>query len=143
MKLEFMELAISEALKSDNDIPVGAVIAKDGVVIAKAFNQKEKNNDSTQHAEILAIKKASGYLGNWRLAGCTMYVTLEPCPMCASAIIQSRIEKIYFGSYDILYGALGSKIDLRKIHNSKLEVKGGIMEEKCDNMIDLYFKDLR
>ena len=143
MNTEYMLQALNKAKSSLNDIPVAAVIVKDGKVISIAVNEKEKKQDSTMHAEIIAIKEASSKLGSWRLNGCEMYVTLEPCPMCAAAIIQSRISRVYFGSYDILYGALGSKIDMRNVINSSLEVKGGILQEECDNIIESYFKRLR
>lgn len=143
MSLRFMELAIEQAKNSGGDIPVGAVVVLDGQVIAAAHNAKEKNQDATLHAEMLVIKKASSILENWRLSGCELYVTLEPCPMCAWAILQSRIKKVYFGSYDVLYGALGSKMDLRAVSKSGLEVFGGIMEQECDNILNEYFRDLR
>lgn len=138
-----MQQAIIQAKKSGIEIPVGAVILRDGVVIAEAFNKKEAEKDVTSHAEILAIKKAEQILDNWRLDDCEMYVTLEPCPMCAWAIIQARLKTVYFGSYDLNYGALGSKIDLRNLLNSNLKVYGGIMEEECDKILKDYFKGLR
>ena len=138
-----MKRAIDIALKSDGEIPVGAIIIKDGEIISSAFNQKEATNDVTAHAEILAIREAEQELGKWRLDDCEMYVTLEPCPMCAWAIINSRIKTVYFGSYDDNYGALGSKTDLRKIANSKLKVFGGIMEDECDKILKEYFVKLR
>lgn len=138
-----MKSAIKEALNSGKDIPVGAVIVKNGEIIASSHNEKEVLSDVTAHAEILAIRKAEQKLGNWRLTDCEMYVTLEPCPMCAWAIIQSGIKAVYFGSYDTNYGALGSGIDLRKIANSKLKVYGGIMEEECNKLLDDYFKNMR
>lgn len=138
-----MSLAIEQAKKTDTDIPVGAVIVKDGEVIAKAFNTREKDNDITSHAEILAIRKAEQILNNWRLDNCELYVTLEPCPMCGWAIIQSRIKTVYFGSYDTNYGAFTSSIDLRKLSNSKLNVYGGINEEACNALIKDFFNNLR
>jgi len=138
-----MKRAIEIAKQANGEIPVGAIIVKDGDIIASAYNQKEINNDVTSHAEILAIRKAEQELGQWRLDNCEMYVTLEPCPMCAWAIINSRIKTLYFGSYDTNYGALGSKIDLRKIANSKLKVFGGIMEDECNNILKKYFENLR
>lgn len=138
-----MEQAITIAKQSGMDIPVGAVIVKDGLVISSACNQKEVQNDVTSHAEILAIRKAEQVLKNWRLDVCEMYVTLEPCPMCAWAIIQSRIKTVYFGSFDTNYGALGSKIDLRKLLNSQLKVYGGIMEDECNNLLEDYFQKIR
>ncbi|MFR1672696.1 MAG: nucleoside deaminase [Candidatus Gastranaerophilaceae bacterium] len=138
-----MQQAIIMANSAGNDIPVGAVIIKDNKIIAQAFNKKEKINDVTAHAEIIALREAEQKLGNWRLEDCIMYVTLEPCPMCAWAIIQSRLKAVYFGSYDPNYGAFGSKIDLRKLLNSKLQVYGGIMEEECDKILKEYFEALR
>lgn len=138
-----MKFAIDEAMKADGEIPVGAVIVCDGKIIASACNKKEKNNDVTAHAEILALREASKKLNRWRLDDCEMYVTLEPCPMCAWAIINSRIKSVYFGSYDTTYGALGSATDLRKLSNSKLKVYGGILEEQCNNILNNYFKSLR
>lgn len=138
-----METAIKEALMSGSDIPVGAVIVKDGKIISQSCNNREKTSDITGHAEIIAIREAEKILGNWRLDGCELYVTLEPCPMCAWAIIQSRIKSVYFGSYDTNYGALGSKTDLRKLTNCDLKVYGGIMEEECDKLLKDYFLNIR
>lgn len=138
-----MKRAIELAKQAGNEIPVGAVIVKEGEIVASAFNQKEAINDVTAHAEILVIREAEQKLGRWRLDDCEMYVTLEPCPMCAWAIINSRLKTLYFGSFDTNYGAFGSKIDLRKIANSKLKVFGGIMEDECDKILKEYFKNLR
>ena len=125
------------------DIPVGAIITQNGKIISHACNNKEKTTDITGHAEILAIRNAEKTLNNWRLDNCEMYVTLEPCPMCAWAIIQSRIKTVYFGSYDTNYGALGSKTDLRELTKTNLKVFGGIMEEKCNNLLKDYFEKMR
>ncbi len=138
-----MELAIKEAQNSGLDIPVGAIITQNGKIISHACNNKEKTTDITGHAEILAIRNAEKTLNNWRLDNCEMYVTLEPCPMCAWAIIQSRIKTVYFGSYDTNYGALGSKTDLRELTKTNLKVFGGIMEEKCNNLLKDYFEKMR
>lgn len=143
MKNNFMKCAIELAKNSQGEIPVGAIITKNNEIIASSFNKKESQLDVTAHAEILAIREAEQTLNNWRLEGCEMYVTLEPCPMCAWAIIQARLDKVYFGSYDTNYGALGSKIDLRENANSKLKVFGGIMEEENNKIIQNYFKALR
>ena len=139
----FMSRAIELAKLATGEVAVGAVLVKNGKIVAEAHNKKEQNNDVTSHAEILAIRDAEQKLGNWRLDDCDLYVTLEPCPMCAWAIINSRIKNVYFGSYDLNYGALGSKIDLRKIANSKLNVYGGIMEEECDKVLSECFEGLR
>ena len=138
-----MKRAIDLAKKSKGEIPVGAIIVKDGEIIAETFNQKEILNDVTAHAEILAIREAEQKLSRWRLDDCEMYVTLEPCPMCAWAIINSRIKTVYFGAYDHNYGALGSAIDLRKFANSKLKVYGGIMEKECSEILDNFFETTR
>ena len=141
--MEFMRIAIDQAKLSDGDIPVGAIIVKDGKIIAKACNKREKDNDITSHAEILAIRQAAKDLGNWRLEDCELYVTLEPCPMCGWAILQSRLKSVYFGSYDINYGAFSSNIDLRKISSSKIEVYGGLLETECDKLLETFFKKIR
>ena len=135
--------AIEIALQARKDVPVGAVIVKNNEIIAYAHNEKEELQSSIAHAEILAIKKAQEGLRRWRLDDCEMYVTLEPCPMCASAIIQAHLKSVYFGSYDVQYGALGSVTDLRKIHNSKLKVYGGIMEQDCDIILKTFFERIR
>ena len=141
--MDYMDYAIIEAEKSNWDIPVGAVIVKDGKIISRACNTREKDNDITSHAEIIAIRKASKILNNWRLDGCELYVTLEPCPMCGWAIVQSRLKAVYFGSYDVNYGSFGSKIDLRALANSKLKVFGGIKEEECDKLLADFFQSIR
>ncbi len=138
-----MKFAIEAAQKSEKDIAVGAVIVKNGKIISSAHNKKELNKDVTEHAEIIAIREASIKLDKWRLDDCELYVTLEPCPMCAWAILQARIRNVYFGSYDTNYGALGSKLDLRKILNSNTKVYGGIMEDECNNLLKTYFQNMR
>lgn len=138
-----MSISINEAKKSGRDVPVGAVVVKKGDVIATAHNERELNNDVTSHAEILAIRKAEQVLGNWRLDDCDLYVTLEPCPMCGWAILQSRIKNVYFGSYDTNYGAFFSKVDLRKFSTFTPNVYGGIMEKECDELLNSFFTDLR
>lgn len=141
--MDFMKAAIKEALKASSDIPVGAVIVRNGEIIAQAHNTKEIDNDVTSHAEIIAIRKAEKFLNNWRLEDCDIYVTLEPCPMCGWAILQSRIKNVYFGSYDINYGSFSSRIDLRKLSSFSLNVYGGIMEDECDNILKNFFERLR
>lgn len=139
---DFMEVAKEEALLAANkeEIPVGAVIVKDGVIIGKAHNQKESLNDSTAHAEILAIKEASKYIGSWRLNGAEMYVTLEPCPMCASAILQSRISKLYIGTFNKDMGACGSVINLldNRALNSFVNVIW-LYDDECSNLLKNFF----
>ena len=142
MNNNFMQFAIEQAKQVQNDVPVGAVVVKNGEVISCGFNTKENDNDITSHAEIIALKKASQILGNWRLDGCDIYVTLEPCPMCAWAILQSRIKNIYFGSYDNNYGGF-SVAHLEKISEFKPNIYGGILEQRCDNLLQNFFKNLR
>lgn len=143
MNKHFMQLVVDNARIVKNDIPVSALIVKNNEIVCICHNEKEEKQSATYHAEILAIQEASKILNSWRLDDCDMYVTLEPCPMCASAIIQARIKHLYFGSFDNLYGALGSKLDLRKMYNSSLIVKGGIMEEECNEILNNYFERIR
>ncbi len=142
MKNIYMQIAAQEAQKTGKEIPVGAVIVKNGEIIAKAHNTKEDNNDITAHAEIIALREAAQNTQNWRLDECDMYVTLEPCPMCGWAILQSRIKNLYFGSYDSQYGAF-SKCNLDKISESKTKIYGGIEEEKCNEILKVFFQKIR
>ncbi len=135
---KYMDIAIVEAKKAllKGEIPVGAVIVKDNIVIAKAHNTREHMQNSLGHAEISAIDKACKYLKNWRLEECDLYVTLEPCPMCCGAILQSRIKNVYFGAYSLENGCMGTVINLPNIlKNNSVTVYGGIMEEECKNLI--------
>ena len=141
---KLFERGLREARQTSSlDVPVGCAIIKDGVIIGASHNQREELNDVTGHAEIIAIREVQKKLGRWRLNDCTMYVTLEPCPMCAWAIISSGIKTLYFGSYNTQCGALGTVMDLRKTANSKLEVYGGIEEEKCDKILNRFFEKIR
>lgn len=135
--------AIKEAKKCKNDVPIGCVIKQNGIIISSAHNLREKKNDVTAHAEILAIKKAQKKLNTSRLSNCEMYVTLEPCPMCAWAIIQSGINTLYFGSYNSQYGAVESAINLPKLGNSKIKIYGGIEEELCNKILEDFFIGIR
>ena len=138
-----MKSAINEALKCKIDVPVGCVIKKDGQIVSCAYNQREVDNDVTDHAELLAIKEAQKILNTSRLNECELYVTLEPCPMCAWAILQAGIKTVYFGSYNLQYGAMGSMLDLPKLAHSKVKIYGGIQEEICDRIIADFFKKIR
>lgn len=144
---QFMKSALKEAKKAYGklEIPVGAVIVKDGKIIARGYNIKEEKNDTTKHAEIIAIQKASKKLQSWRLNGCEMYVTLEPCSMCAGAIINSRISKLYIGAMDEKTGACGSVLNLLNDYkfNHRVDVEYGIMQEECGNILKTFFKELR
>ena len=147
MPEKFMKEALKEAKKAYKklEIPVGCVIVKDGKIIARGHNLKETKKDTTEHAEIIAIKKASKKLDSWRLLDCEMYVTLEPCSMCAGAIINSRIKKIYIGTMDEKTGAAGSVLNLFKDYtfNHNVKVEAGIMKEDCEKILKDFFKELR
>ncbi len=145
MDIKFMKIALFEAEKAFKigETPVGAVIVRNGEIIAKAHNRRETKKNALMHAEITAIDKACKKLGGWRLLDCDIYVTLEPCPMCMGAIIQSRIENVYFGAYDKKAGALGSVCDLSKTLPHKVSFSGGIMENECSEIISRFFKNLR
>ncbi len=142
----FMNEALKEAKKAyeKEEIPVGAVIVKDGQIIGRGHNQKETKRDTTKHAEIIAIQKASKKNNAWRLEDCEMYVTLEPCTMCMGALINARIKKIYIGTMDPKTGACGSFIDLTKYkYNHKIEIETGIWQDKCEYILKDFFKVLR
>ena len=143
----FMKEALKEAKKAYDklEVPVGCVIVKDGKIIAKAHNLKESKKDTTKHAEILAIQKASKKLDAWRLLDCDMYVTLEPCSMCAGAIINSRIRNLYIGTMDKKTGAAGSVLNLFEdfTFNHKVTVQNGILKEQCEKILKDFFKELR
>ena len=147
MEEKFMREALKEAKKAYDklEVPVGCVIVKDGKIIARGHNLKETKQDTTKHAEMIAIQKASKKLNSWRLLDCEMYVTLEPCSMCAGAIIQSRIKKIYIGTLDEKTGAVGSVLNLLEDYtfNHKVEVETGILKTDCENILKEFFKELR
>ena len=142
-----MKEAIKEAKKAyqKNEVPVGAVVVKNNEIVARGHNIKETKKDTTKHAEILAIQKASKKLKSWRLIDCEMYVTLEPCSMCAGAMINSRIKKVYIGAMDEKTGAVGSVLNLFEDYtfNHRVEVETGIMEKECQETIKRFFKELR
>lgn len=141
--MKFMREALKIASQSEEDLPIGAVIMRNGEVLSKAHNEKESKNDVTAHAEMLAIQEAQKKLGTSILDDCEIYITLEPCPMCAWAILNARIPKVYFGAYDSVYGALGTAMDLRNYIKTKTDVVGGILEEECSKLIKDYFKEIR
>ncbi len=139
----FMKQCINIAKESGKDIPVGCLIVKDEQIISSAYNKREALNAVSSHAEILALESAAKKLNNWRLDGCDLYVTLEPCPMCAWAILNSRIQNVYFGAYDTKYGSFGSVLNLLELSSFKSNIFGGIMEDECRNLILEYFKNIR
>lgn len=147
MKEKFMKEALKEAQKAYNklEVPVGCVIVKDDKIIARGHNLKEIKNDTTMHAELIAIRKASKKLESWRLNDCEMYVTLEPCSMCAGAIINARIKKVYIGTLDEKTGAVGSVLNLFKDYtfNHVVDVEQGILQEECQQILKEFFKELR
>ncbi len=147
MDKKFMKAAIKQAIlgaQKYDEVPIGAVIVKDGKIIARAHNKKEEKKCANYHAEIVAIEKACKKLNDWRLIGCDMYVTLEPCPMCVGALINARIDNIYFGAFDEKAGALCSKCSLMEMKfNHYANYQGGIMEEECAKLLSNYFKAKR
>ena len=147
MEERFMKEALKEAKKAYDklEVPVGAVIVKDGKIIARAHNLKETKYDTTKHAEILAIQKASKMLNSWRLIDCEMYVTLEPCSMCAGALINSRIKKVYIGASDQKTGAVGSVYNLLEDYtfNHKVEYEKGVLQDECESILKEFFRKLR
>lgn len=146
-KEKFMIEAIKQAKKAydKGEIPVGAVIVKDGKIIARGYNKKEEKKDTTQHAEIIAIQKASKKIGAWRLQDCEIYVTLEPCAMCTGALIQARLKKLYIGTMEPKTGACGSVLNLLEDYkfNHKVEVETDIMQKECEKILKDFFRHLR
>lgn len=147
MEKKFMLEAIGEAKKAYllDEVPVGAVIVRNGEIIGRGHNLRETLKDATAHAEIIAINEACRRLNGWRLIGCEMYVTLEPCPMCAGALVNSRIEKLVFGAYDLRAGACKSIYNITQDSrlNHRLEVVDGFMEEECRELMQSFFKRKR
>lgn len=143
----FMRMALRQAQIAFDmkEIPIGCVIVKDGVVIGKGYNQVEQLKDATAHAEIIAIGTAASTLDNWRLDGCTLYVTLEPCPMCAGAILNSRVSRIVFGSPDSRFGGCGTTIDVITGNALKraVEVTGGVLADECLGLLKGFFQQMR
>ncbi len=144
--LEFMRAALEMAKEAyaDDEVPVGAVIVRNGKIIASGRNRREKAKNALLHAEIDAINNACKALGGWRLWNCELYVTLEPCPMCAGAIINAHIPQIYFGAYDFKNGSCGTITNLFEMpYNFKPNSTGGIMQEECSRLLKDFFKKLR
>ena len=145
--IEYMKEALKEAKLAafEDEVPIGCVIVKDDRIISCAHNMRDKTNNPVGHAEVLAIKKASEVLNDWQLVGCTLYVTIEPCIMCAGAIIQSRIAKVVYGAPDLKGGAFGSSINVLEASNinHRPEIVKGVLEEECSAIIKNYFKSKR
>ena len=144
---KFMKEALRQARKAYKleEAPIGCVIVYDGKIIARGYNRRNIDKSTLSHAEIIAIRKAAKVMGDWRLEGCTMYVTLEPCQMCAGAIVQSRIKKVYAGCMNPKAGCAGSILNLLDVpqFNHQVEVVSGVMEEECSRMLKEFFKELR
>lgn len=143
----FMKRALKLAQKaySQDEVPVGALVVKDNCIIGKGYNRRQGKQNPLEHAELMAIQQAARKLKSWRLEGCKLYVTLEPCPMCAGAIIQSRIEKVIFGAYDFKGGAVAQSphlLDLTK-WNHHPSWQGGVLEEECAKVLKSFFKEKR
>lgn len=147
MNQEYMKIALLEAKKAfkGNEVPVGAVIVKDGKILGKGNNRKERKNSVTRHAEIEAIERAGRKIKDWRLDGCDIYVTLEPCCMCAGAIISSRIERVFIGAMEKNFGCAGSCLNLLSNEKlgSKVEVETGILEEESVKLLQNFFRSKR
>ncbi|TDT51942.1 tRNA adenosine(34) deaminase TadA [Fonticella tunisiensis] len=143
----YMSMAIEEAKKAYilDEVPVGAVIVRNGNIIAKAHNLRETLKDALAHAEILAIREACRVLNGWRLIGCDIYVTLEPCPMCAGAMVNSRINRVIFGAYDPRAGACGSLYNIANDTklNHRVEIVSGVLEDECKGLLQAFFKEKR
>lgn len=144
---QYMQLAITEAKKAEKEgeVPIGAIIVYKGDVIARGFNQRESTQKSLRHAELVAIERANEYIGSWRLENCTLYVTLEPCPMCAGALVQSRLKRVVYGASDPKAGCVGTLMNLvtEERFNHQVAWTGGVLEEACSNLLTNFFKQLR
>ena len=147
MDIYWMEKAIEQAKKAEaiNEVPIGAVIVHDGEVIGRGYNRRETDQHSQAHAEMMAILEANQTIGSWRLENFTLYVTLEPCPMCAGAIVQSRIPRVVYGAADPKAGCAGTLLNLldEKRFNHQSEVVPGVLQEQCAELLKTFFKNLR
>ena len=147
MKEKFMCEALRQAKKAYElgEMPVGAVVVKDGKIIARGYNKRETKKNALLHAEVIAVDKACRKLGGWRLVDCDVYVTLEPCPMCAGALLNARVNNVYFGAYDEKSGCAGSVMNMFDMNlcNYSLNVEGGILQGECEDLIKSFFKQLR
>ncbi len=143
----FMQRAIMQAKCAEKcgEVPVGAVVVKDGKIIARGYNRRETDKDPTAHAELIAMRRASKKLNSWRLCGCTLYVTLEPCPMCSGVIINSRMDRVVFGAYDEKAGCCTTLYHMctDERFNHRAEVLGGVMEDECASVLTEFFKSKR
>lgn len=142
-----MREAIRQAKKAETigDVPIGCVIVCDGKIIARGYNKRNKEKTVLAHAELVAMKKACKKMGDWRLEGCTMYITLEPCQMCAGAIVQARVDRVVVGSMNVKAGCAGSVLNLLEMQefNHQVEVERGVLGEECSEMLSAFFRELR
>ena len=146
-KEKFMREAIRQAKKAYalDEVPIGCVIVYEGKIIARGYNRRNTDKNTLSHAELIAIKKASRKLGDWRLEGCTMYITLEPCQMCAGAMVQARVTEAVIGSMNPKAGCAGSVLNILEMEgfNHQVNVRRGVMEEECSRMLSGFFRELR
>ena len=144
---DWMQQALEEARIAYElgEVPIGAVVVQRGQIIAKAHNEKELRQDPTAHAEVLAVQRATQAIGAWRLSEATLYVTLEPCPMCAGALVQARLKTLVFGAADLKGGAVGSVTNVLDVNrwNHRIEVVAGVLEEDCSQILKDFFRKLR
>lgn len=145
--IEWMKIAIAEALKAEaiGEVPIGAILVRNGEIVGRGYNRREIDRDPTAHAEMIAIREASSHLRGWRLLNTTLYVTLEPCPMCAGAIVQSRIAKVVFGASDPKAGCAGTLMNLlqEERFNHQVEVVSGVLGTECSQLLTQFFRKLR
>lgn len=145
--MDYMGLALEEAKKAYTigEVPIGAIIVKDGEVIAAAHNLRETGHDATAHAEVMAIRQACEKIGHWRLTGATLYVTIEPCPMCAGALVMSRVARLVYGAADYKAGAVESLFNITNHSglNHRIEVTAGVREEECRSLMKEFFRERR
>lgn len=143
----YMKEAIRQAKKAEvlEEVPIGCVIVHEGKIIARGYNRRNTDKNTLSHAELNAIRKASRKLGDWRLEGCTMYVTLEPCQMCSGALVQSRIDEVVIGCMNPKAGCAGSVMNLLQIEgfNHQVKITEGVLEEECSEMLSIFFRELR
>ena len=144
-KVKFMRAALRRAQKglAEGEVPVGAVVVLEGKVIASGYNRRAKTQLASSHAEMYAIDRACKKLGSWRLDGCDLYVTLEPCPMCMGAALNARIRKIYFGAYEQKGRSMTAQLAASNLLNHTLEVEGGVLGEECSRLLSGFFRDMR
>lgn len=145
--IEWMKIAIAEALKAEaiGEVPIGAILVRNGEIVGRGYNRREIDKDPTAHAEMIAIREASSHLRGWRLLNTTLYVTLEPCPMCAGAIVQSRIAKVVFGASDPKAGCAGTLMNLlqEERFNHQVEVVSGVLGTECSQLLTQFFRKMR